>query len=277
MRLTTVSKPAAVEPRPRGEGPADEAVVSLTDVGVRFRIPTERITSFKEYVIRRITRRIGYRDLWALNHVSLDLRRGEFVGVVGPNGAGKSTLLKVIARVLRPTRGRVRVVGNVAPMLELGAGFHSDLTGRENVFLNATLLGHPRTRVAEHFNAIVDFAELWDFIDMPVRNYSSGMLARLGFAVATAFQPDILLLDEVLAVGDTRFQGKCMERVHLFRRHGTAILLVTHNLEFLARNCRRIFWIDAGRLRMDGPPEEVIPRYRRALMGESEPRPVPSS
>lgn len=265
--MTTVSESSSVEPLVAKEMQKG-VVVHLENVSVRYRIPNERITSFKEYVIRRITQRLRYRDLWALQSINLTFQRSEIIGIIGRNGAGKSTLLKVIARVLRPTQGRVIVVGNVAPMLELGAGFHSDLTGRENVYLNATLLGYPHALVAERFHSIVDFAELHDFIDMPIRSYSTGMLARLGFAVTTAFQPDLLLLDEVLAVGDASFQEKCLERLHRFRQNGTCIVLVGHNLESMAKTCTRTLWIDAGSVRMEGPPHEVIPTYREHVLSK---------
>ncbi len=244
----------------------DGAAIELSGIGVRFHIPNEHIRSFKEYVLRRLSGRIGHRELWALDDVALEVRSGESFGVVGRNGAGKSTLLKVISRVLRPTTGRVVVRGRVAALLELGAGFHFDLTGRENVFLNATLLGYPKSLVARHFDEIVDFAELAEFIDLPVRNYSSGMLARLGFAVATQFRPDLLILDEILAVGDTGFQEKCLRRLESFRRQGTTTLLVSHELERLETHCDRVAWLEHGRLRAVDVPTRVVPRYREAVL-----------
>jgi ABC-type polysaccharide/polyol phosphate transport system ATPase subunit len=183
------------------------------------------------------------------------------VGVVGRNGSGKSTLLKVIARVLRPTSGRVWVKGRVAPLLELGGGFHPELTGRENVYLNGTLLGRTRREIAERFDWIVDFAELWDFIDAPLRTYSTGMVARLGFAVATAWEPEVLLVDEVLAVGDQGFQKKCQARLAEFRRAGATILLVSHSPELVRGLCGRALWLDGGRVRALGPTDRVTESY----------------
>lgn len=240
---------------------ATDAAIELSGIQVRFSMPTERIVSFKEYVLKRISGKLEHRELWALRSLNLTVQPGEFVGVVGRNGAGKSTLLKVISRVLTPTAGRVVVRGQVAPLLELGAGFHFDLTGRENVFLNAALFGYSRRVVQEHLGEVIAFSELEEFIDLPIRNYSSGMLARLGFAVATMFRPDILLIDEVLAVGDVGFQEKCLARIHDFCARGTAILLVSHQLESIADHCRRTLWIERGNLTAEGPPDEVLPRY----------------
>jgi ABC-type polysaccharide/polyol phosphate transport system ATPase subunit len=174
---------------------ARQLAVQLENVSVRYWVPHERIDTFKEYVIRVLQRRVNHSELWALTDINLEVRRGEAFGIVGPNGAGKSTLLKLIAGVLHPTSGRVWVRGQVAPLLDIGGGFHPELTGRENVYLNATLLGHARRDISARFEQIVDFAELWDFIDAPLRTYSTGMAARLGFAVAVAWEPDVLLVD----------------------------------------------------------------------------------
>lgn len=249
------------------ETSAAAPAVELQGVAVRYRLPSQPVRSFKEYVIRRLKGQIYYQDLWALQDISLSIRRGEFLGIIGRNGAGKSTLLKVIARVLRPTRGRVIVRGRLAPLLELGAGFHMDLTGRENVFLNGTLLGYRQDEIAAQFDAIVDFAELWDFIDMPVRAYSFGMLMRLGFSVATAFRPDILIVDEVLAVGDVQFRKKCMHRMEAFHTAGTTIILVSHHMDLIRRFCDRVVWIDHGRIRMVGDPETVIRAFTDHVTG----------
>jgi len=189
------------------------------------------------------------------------------VGIIGHNGAGKSTLLKLVARVLRPTSGRVRVRGRVAPLLELGAGFDPELTGRENVFLNGTVLGFRASDVAERFDRIVDFAGIREFIDLPLRSYSTGMVARLGFAVATDVQPDVLILDEVLAVGDADFQRKSAARLQTLRQDGDAILMVSHSLEAMTRLCHRVAWLDHGELRPLGPAGEVVEAYRLASGG----------
>jgi ABC-2 type transport system ATP-binding protein len=241
----------------------DNAVIRLTDVSVQYRVPTEQIGTLKEYVIRMLQgRRVEYRSFWALNGLDLDVRRGESLGIIGRNGAGKSTLLKVIARVLRPTRGRVWVKGNVAPLIELGAGFHPELTGRENVFLNGAMLGFSQAQMKERFDRIVEFAELGPFIDAALRSYSSGMVMRLGFAVATEVDPDILIIDEVLAVGDESFQEKCMTRMAEFRERGTTILFVSHALESVRATCDRAVWIDEGQLKIAGTVVQVIDAYR---------------
>jgi ABC-type polysaccharide/polyol phosphate transport system ATPase subunit len=207
-------------------------------------------------------RRIEYRAFWALEGINLELRQGESLGIIGRNGAGKSTLLKVIARVLRPTRGRVWVKGNVAPLIELGAGFHFELTGRENIFLNGAMLGFSQAQMKERFDRIVEFAELGPFIDAALRSYSSGMVMRLGFAVATEIDPDILIIDEVLAVGDESFQEKCLARMADFRAKGTTILFVSHGLESVRAICDRAVWIEQGQLRHSGGVGEVIESYR---------------
>jgi ABC-type polysaccharide/polyol phosphate transport system ATPase subunit len=213
-------------------------------------------------MIRRIQRKVNMRDFWALDGINLSVFRGEVFGLIGPNGAGKSTLLKLVARVLRPTRGRVLVRGRVAPLLEFGAGFHPDLTGRENVYLNGALLGFSYNEMKAKFDRIVDFAEIWDFIDVPMRNYSSGMWARLGFAVATDVEPDILIVDEILSVGDEAFQRKSFGRMQKFREMGATILLVSHNMDTIAGMCHRAAWLDQGQIRAIGDVDLVIRAYR---------------
>lgn len=240
----------------------DGAVIRLDSVSVRYRVPEERFGTFKEYIIRRIQGKVKDRDFWALHDVDLVVNEGEVFGVIGRNGAGKSTMLKVVSRVLRPTKGRVRVVGRVAPLLELGAAFHHELTGRENIFLNAALLGHTQRDVEQRFQDIVNFADISGFIDAPLRTYSTGMVARLGFSVATAWEPDILVLDEVLAVGDEAFQAKCYERINSFRENGATVLLVSHNARVVQNICQRVAWVDQGAIRAIGAPEEIVQMYR---------------
>ena len=247
-----------------------ETVIRLENVGVRYRIASERVATFKEYLIRRFQGKIALGDFWALNQVDLSIFRGEMLGLIGPNGAGKSTLLKLVARVMRPTRGRVWVKGVVAPLLEFGAGFHPDLTGRENIFLNGALLGFTNDQMQEKFDRIVDFAELWEFIDVPVRNYSSGMAARLGFAVATDIDPDILILDEVLSVGDEAFQRKSLARMEEFRTVGATIILVSHNMGTILEMCHRAVWLEHGQIKMVGDAREVVPAYQQAQIIGSE-------
>ena len=261
MNLPTVSE--ALKKTPQSEINHGE-IIQLENIGVRYRVPSERIGTFKEYVIRRLQRKVQQRAFWALRNVNLTVQRGEVFGLVGQNGAGKSTLLKLVARVLHPTEGRVLVRGKVAPLLEFGAGFHAELTGRENVYLNGALLGFTHHEMEEKFNRIVDFAELWDFIDSPMRTYSSGMWARLGFAVATDVQPDILIVDEVLSVGDEAFQRKSYARIEDFRDQGASILLVSHNMSTIASMCHRVAFLDHGQLKAIGDPEEVIQVYRES-------------
>jgi len=242
--------------------PQNDAVVHLEDVSVRYYVPEERIGSFKEYVIQRLRRRVRTHGFWALHGVNLTIRRGEIFGILGRNGAGKSTLLKVVSRVLAPTEGRVWVKGKVSPLLDLGAGFHPELTGRENVFLNGTLLGHTQREIKTRLGAILEFAQLGAFIDAPLRTYSSGMIARLGFAVATAWQPEILILDEILAVGDEAFRAKCYARMEGFRDNGTTTLLVTHDMNLAQARCTRAAWLEKGAVHAVGRVDEVIEAYR---------------
>ena len=242
----------------------EDVVVSLNAVSVKYTVPIVRFGTFKEYIIRRLQGRVRNREFWALNTINLQIQKGEVFGIVGRNGAGKSTLLKVVSRVLRPSQGSVRVNGRVAPLLELGAAFHPELTGRENVFLNAALLGHSQKDVEEHFESIVDFSEIGDFIDAPLRTYSSGMVARLGFSVATSWDPEILILDEVLAVGDEAFQAKCHARIGEFQAMGATVLLVSHNAHTVRSICHRAAWIDHGELQAVGNPHDIVEQYRKA-------------
>ncbi len=250
------------QPKAMEEWPNNEVVVRLEGVSVRYRLPRERIVSFKEYAILALQRRIRYDDFWALADVSMEIRQGEIFGIIGLNGAGKSTLLKVISRVLKPTLGRVWVRGRVAPLLELGAGFHPELTGRENVFLNGLLLGYTQAEITNHFEEILDFADISGFVDAPLRTYSTGMVARLGFSVATMKQPDILIVDEVLSVGDEQFQRKCQNRLTQFQENGTTILLVSHSTDLIAKLCNRAAWLEHGQLRMIGEALDVVAGYR---------------
>lgn len=241
-----------------------DVMVHLEGVAVRYRAPEERLATFKEYAIRRLQRRVRYRDFYALDGINLDVHQGEIFGIIGRNGAGKSTLLKVVSRVLIPTRGRVWLRGQVSPLLELGAGFHPELTGRENVMLNGTLLGHTSRELEERMDSIIDFAELGSFIEAPLRTYSSGMAARLGFAVATAWRPEILLVDEVLGVGDEAFREKCQRRMQTFREEGSTILMVAHDMATISALCPRAVWLQRGKIGLIGPADEVVKAYRAA-------------
>ena len=226
-----------------------------------YRVPHEKVKSIKEYAIRRLRRSLIIRDFWALRDLSFDVSPGEIFGIIGRNGAGKTTLLKVIARVLWPSSGRVVVRGLVSPLLGLGAGFNEELSGRENVFLSGATLGFSYLDMKSRFERIVEFAGVGDFIDAPLRTYSTGMRARLGFAVATDVRPDVLLMDEIMSVGDAEFKAKCEDRIAEFRESGATVLLVSHNLVSVATLCSRAVLLDGGRAVLVGPAEEVIDRY----------------
>ena len=240
----------------------DAPIIQLDDVSVLYRVPHDRVGSLKEYAIRRLKRRgSGYHDLWALRDVNLVIKTGEAFAIVGRNGAGKSTLLKVITGVLRPTRGRIRVWGRVAPVLNLGAGLHPELTGRENAFLNGTMLGRSRREVARRLDEITEFAGLAEFMDAPLRTYSQGMLARLSFAIATAWESDVLVLDEVLAVGDEAFQQKCHDQLAAARKRGVTVVLVSHSLDVVRRLCHRAIWLEPGEPPFIGSSGQAVDRY----------------
>ncbi len=239
-------------------------VIILNNVSVRYRAPEEAIGTFKEYAIQVLRRNVRFREFKALNNVDLQVNQGEILGIIGRNGAGKSTLLKVIARVLIPTEGRVRIRGVVSPLLELGAGFHPELTGRENIFLNGTLLGHSRRELESRLPEITEFAELGAFIDSPLRTFSSGMIARLGFSVATTWRPEILILDEVLYVGDEAFRHKCQLRMEKYRNEGATTLLVTHDSSTVKSLCSRAVWLDHGQIKAVGSSQEIVALYRES-------------
>lgn len=245
-----------------GRNNGTESIISLENVSVSYRLPSERIGTFKEYAIRALQRKIKIQNFWALTGVNLQVNKGEVFGLIGNNGAGKSTMLKVISKVLKPSKGRVMVFGKIAPLLELGAGFHPELSGRENVFLNGALLGYSRADMEAVFDDIVEFSELDQFINSPIRTYSSGMYARLGFAVATAHVPEILILDEILSVGDEAFQRKCNLRMKNFQQSGATVLMVSHGLDMMEGMCNRIAWIDHGKILKIGAPKETIAAYR---------------
>ncbi len=241
-------------------------VVSVDHLSLRYRLARQRLPSLKEYAIHWLKGTLVYSDFWALSDVSFAIGRGEVLGIVGRNGAGKSSLLKVIAGVLEATRGTVRIDGRVAPILALGTGFDPELTGRENIFLNGLLLGHSRREIRERVDAIVDFSELGEFIHSPIRTYSSGMLGRLGFSIATAWVPEVLILDEIFAAGDAPFTRKCERRVAEFRAAGSTILVVSHAPHQILENCSRCIWLDHGRLLADGAPAEILDAYHQSTL-----------
>jgi lipopolysaccharide transport system ATP-binding protein len=269
MNSAIVSKELQRAPASTGEPPE---IVHLENVSVAYRVPQERIGTFKEYMIRWMQGKVKHRSFMALQDLSLSVHQGEVFGLIGQNGAGKSTLLKLVARVLRPSRGRVVVRGRVVPLLELGAGFHPELTGRENIYLNGAMLGFSRAEMDEKLPRIVDFAELGDFIDAPLRTYSSGMWARLAFSVATDAQPDVLIVDEILSVGDEAFQRKSFERIQSFQAQRATILLVSHNMSVIETMCQRAVWLDHGRVVAMGAAKMVVDRYLGQVRDEESKR-----
>lgn len=242
---------------------ASEYAIEVNDVSMVFNMASEQLNSLKEYFIKLMRRELFFSEFRALKHISFNVRPGEVVGLVGTNGSGKSTMLKIIAGVLEASEGTCRVHGNIAPLIELGAGFDLELTARENIYLNGALLGYTESFIDEHFQEIVDFAELPDFVDMPMKNFSSGMVARIAFAIATVTEPDVLIVDETLSVGDVFFQEKCERCIQNFIDSGhVTVLFVSHALEQVERICQRAVWIEKGDLRMDGPVDEVCQAYR---------------
>jgi ABC-2 type transport system ATP-binding protein len=237
-------------------------VVLVEDVTMAFNIANERLNSLKEYALKVITRQLFYREFIALDKVSLRVEKGDVYAIVGVNGSGKSTLLKLIAGVLEPTRGRVTINGSIAPLIELGAGFDFELTARENIYLNGALLGYSRQFIRENFDEIVRFAEMEEFLELPLKNYSSGMVARIAFAVATVMVPDLLIVDEALSVGDMFFQQKCLDRINdLIEQHSTTVLFVSHNIHQVRGLCRKALWLEKGAAMMYGSAEDVCQAY----------------
>lgn len=241
-------------------------IIHAEHVSMKFHLASEKIDNIKEYFVKKVQGHVSYDSLWALKDVSFQMEAGESVALIGLNGSGKSTFLKVLAGVLDATEGKVAVQGSIAPLIELGAGFDMDLTARENVWLNGAILGHPRGVMRKYYEEIVAFSGLKQFMDVPLKNFSSGMLARLAFSVMTCGTPDILIVDEVLSVGDFTFQDKCRERIRIMRKQGTAVLLVSHSMNQVRDICSRAVWLEKGVLQMDGPCEEVTKEY--ILRGE---------
>lgn len=229
---------------------------------MEFRLYKEQVDSLKEFFIKKVKRELSYDEFWALKNINFEVKRGDSFGIVGTNGSGKSTLLKTIAGVLKPTKGKITVRGSVAPMIELGAGFDFDLTARENIFLNGAILGYDKKMLTEKFDEIIEFAELQEFVDVPIKNYSSGMVTRLGFSIATIQIPDVLIVDEILAVGDFRFQEKCEKRINNMLSQGTTLLLVSHNTEQVERMCNKALLLSHGDPIMCGDSKAVCDKYR---------------
>lgn len=239
-----------------------EPVIEVEKVSMKFNLSKERIDNLKEYIIKLLKHQLLYEEFTALKDVSFWVDPGEVFGIVGLNGSGKSTLLKLISGILKPTSGNVEVRGRISPLIELGAGFDFEMTARENIYMNGSVLGYPREMMRERFDEIVEFAELKDFIDVPLKNFSSGMVARLGFSIATITRPEILIIDEILAVGDFLFQEKCEKRIQEMMSGGTTVLIVSHSIEQIERLCGRVLWLEHGKVRQIGETREVCEAYR---------------
>lgn len=240
-----------------------ENIIDVQDVSMRFNLAKERVDNLKEYIVKKLKfQSISFDEFWAVKHISFTIKKGESVALIGSNGSGKSTMLKIISGILVPTVGKVQVHGSIAPLIELGAGFDYQLTGRENIFLNGAVLGHSKRLMQEKYDEIVDFSGLADFIDVPVKNYSSGMVARLGFSVATMVKPDILIVDEILAVGDQAFQEKCHKRMEEMMNGGTTVVLVSHSESDIRRICQKAVWIEQGDLRSVGDIDMILKMYK---------------
>ena len=240
------------------------SVINVNDVSMMFNLSSEKIDSIKEYFIKAVRRELHFQEFWALRDISFTLEKGDSLGIVGLNGSGKSTLLKIVSGILKPTKGTVETCGSIAPLIELGAGFDANLSARENIYLNGAILGYSRAYMSERFDEIIEFAELQDFVDTAVKNYSSGMVARLGFAIATMNVPDILIIDEILAVGDYKFQEKSFARMQEMIASGATVVFVSHSIEQVQKICKKALWLEHGHMRMLGDEDAVCGEYMRA-------------
>lgn len=236
-------------------------MIKVNNVSVRYKLYYDKISSIKEYIISIIKNKIQYEEFWALKNISFKIKKGEVYGILGRNGAGKSTLLKVISKILKPTTGSVRIDGSIAPLLELGSGFDFDLTGRENIYLNGAILGHSKKFLESKIDEIIEFSELGKFIDVPIRNYSSGMVVRLAFSIATIASPDVLIIDEILSVGDMHFQEKSKNRMLELINSGTTVLFVSHDTNQVREICNKAIWIENGEIKEIGNASDVCSRY----------------
>lgn len=240
-------------------------MITVNHLSLCYRMASDRVTSLKEYAVRLLRGKLNYTEFWALKDVSFSVKEGEVLGIVGHNGAGKSTLLKVISGILKPTKGSVSISGSVVPMLELGSGFDMELTGRENIFLNGAILGYSQAFLKSKYDEIVAFSELNEFMEVPLRNYSSGMVMRLAFSIASVVNPDILIVDEILAVGDAAFQEKSKARMLELMGGGTTVLFVSHSLEQVRQVCERVLWLEHGTMRGIGPTDEMCNLYEQSM------------
>ena len=237
------------------------AVIKVDNVSMMFNLSSEKVDSIKEYLVKMLKKEIHFQKFWALNDISFELEKGDSLGIIGLNGSGKSTLLKIISGILKPTKGKVTTVGSIAPLIELGAGFDANLSARENIYLNGAILGYSREYMNSRFDEIIKFAELEDFVDSAIKNFSSGMVARLGFAIATMNIPDILIIDEILAVGDYKFQQKSFARMQEMINSGATVVFVSHSIEQVKKICKKALWLDHGNVVKFGPSEEVCQEY----------------
>ena len=238
-----------------------KSVIKVENVGMQFNLSQEKVDNIKEYVIKMLKRELLFQEFWALRNVSFEIEKGDRMGVIGLNGAGKSTLLKIISGVMKPTEGNLEINGKLVPLLELGAGFDSNYTGRENIYLNGAILGYTKEFLDEKYEEIVEFAEIRDFMDVPIKNFSSGMRARLGFSIATVVEPEILVLDEVLSVGDAKFRQKSEARIMELFDKGITVLFVSHSIDQVKRLCNKAIWLEKGKIVMQGDAEEVCNKY----------------
>ncbi|GIO35108.1 teichoic acid ABC transporter ATP-binding protein [Paenibacillus albilobatus] len=240
-----------------------ENAVEVINVSMRFNLERERVNSLKEYIIKLLRKKIDYEEFFALKDVSFKIVKGDSFAIVGNNGSGKSTILKIISGIFKPTAGQVILNGSIAPLIELGAGFDMELTAKENVFLNGAVLGYSKKFMHQKYKDIIEFAELYDFEDVPLKNFSSGMVARLGFSIATVVRPDVLIVDEILSVGDQGFQEKCEKRLNEMTSNGTTLILVSHSIEQVKKICKNAIWLENGKLMASGPVPEVCEAYAR--------------
>ena len=238
-------------------------MIEVKNVKMKFKMSDEPLNSLKEVFTKAVTGKLKYNEFLAMNDVSFNVEKGETLGLIGTNGAGKSTTLKVISGILKPTEGKVIVRGNIVPMLELGAGFDPELTGKENIYLNGAILGYSKEYLESKYDEIVEFAEIKEFIDMPIRNYSSGMMARLAFSIASVVQPEVLIVDEILAVGDAKFQEKSYKRMRELMSGGATVLFVSHDLEKIEEMCDKVIWLDSGKIKQIGPAKEICEAYKK--------------
>ena len=243
---------------------SNENAVELRNVEMHFNMSKEKLESLKEYFLKLVKRQLYFEDFVAVDNVSFDIKKGDVFGIVGLNGCGKSTTLKIISGILEPTKGSVKTYGTIAPLIELGAGFDMDLTARENIYLNGSVLGYSKKFMDEKFDEIVEFSEMQEFLDVPMKNYSSGMVARIGFAIATITTPDILIVDEILAVGDFLFQQKCEDRINKMINDDTTVIIVSHSIEQIERLCKHCVWLEKGKVKMIGEAQEVCDAYKNS-------------